>query len=798
MRNSNGRLPKLKDSLAKWALYYRSLGWAVIPLDEGGSKEPKIKWKKFQAKFPTKKEILRWWTKWPKANIGILTGKASGGLYVLDIDGPEGRKRIEKYGGVPLSPSVETTRGSHVYFKEKIHSYRSLNRSKKEGWELKGEGGCVTAPPSKHHSGKQYTWTIAPREEPFAPVPRWLRKILDERGQSKEEELERLVVSYWVKGQRQEFAVGLAGFLCKTRWPWPMARHLFETVGTMAKDEEMPSRIKALAATYRKWQRGATITGYDKLEGILQTDDLKRLVKLARIRRIPPKIREIDSIRLQPGGKEGKPQWFKDREVCETIINDLKKRGRFLQVEKGPSYWFNNTTKAVIVSDSEEMRIEIDVTYGINPAKRLMEDVIASLRTEASQNGEIVQVYRFAHYDSEGNILYVYAGESLVYRLDGHTINTQDNGAESIFFEEVEREACWTADFENPVDPKKILIDDLSFDIGEDVILSPEYQRKVLWLYLRTLFFEEEQPTKPILVATGDPKGGKTTALRRILQLFGGPDANVSVIVREDAWEPAVSTHYFLVIDNVDKRLKWMPEKLDTLSTGQIFSIRKLYETNVEYQVKPRCFAALTTIHPPFQEGAVVSRFIILRMKPFKNFISEKRLKGEVIRQRNRLWAGLLNQLNEDVKFVKGEDIETTFRLADWGNLIAKFLRQEEDGMKTYKIIISGLEQEQTSQVLGETIVPQILEEWENSDPSRWYSAAELFNHWKRIAEEQSLTFFKSARGLSFHLANIREALGKRYGIKYRSDRRVYLYQFPGFSPKKKEESPENDDDDVW
>lgn len=800
MEDANRELPKPGDPPMKWALYYRHLGWAPIPMAESGVKIPKIKWKEFQSRLPTEKEIVRWWTTCPQANIAILTGKASGGLYVLDIDGPKGRETVEKYGGVPPSPSVQTTRGPHTYFIDETHTYQSLSRSKKEGWDLKGDHGYVMAPASKHHSGKRYVWTIAPGEEPFAALPGWLVKILEERtraGENKENELEELIVSHWIKGQRQELALGLAGFLCKSHWPWPMARHFFQAVGTLVKDEEMASRIGVLEATYRKWQKGAVITGYEKLETILGKDDLQRLMKFARIRRIPPKIREIDSIRLQPGGAEGKAQWLKDREVCEAIVEDLKKRGRFLQIEKGRSYWFNNGTKNVMATDSEEMQIGIDATYGINPARRLMQDVVASLRTETSQNGEIVQVYQFAHYDSERNVLYVYAGEALVYRLDGNAIKTQDNGAEGVFFNEVEREACWTADLENPVDPKKNLVDDLSFDVGEDVILSPENQAKVLWLYLRILFFEEEQPTKPILVATGDAKGGKTTALRRILQLFGGPNADVSVIVREDAWEPAVSTHYFLVVDNVDKRLKWMPEKLDTLATGQVFSIRKLYETNVEYQVKPRCFAALTSIHPPFQEATVVSRFIILRMKPLKNFISDKRLKQKVIRLRDRLWGGLLTQLNRDLKTLQGEDIETTFRMADWANIVAKLLRQEKDGEKTFKTIINGLSQEQTSQILSETIVPQILEQWSDLDPSRWYSAAELFVHWKLIAEDQGLTFFKSARGLSFHLANIREALKLRYKVKYRSDGRVYLYQFPKVFSKK-EESPENDDDDVW
>ncbi len=302
-----------------------------------------------------------------------------------------------------------------------------------------------------------------------------------------------------------------------------------------------------------------------------------------------------------------------------------------------------------------------DDKYGINPAERLMMNLIASLRTETLSQCQEVRVYKLSHYDMENNLLYIYAGEGLVYKLNGKKILTVDNGNDGVFFEEIEKEACWRADFDNPRNPFETLIKGLSFASGEGVLLAPRYQGIVFWLWLRSLFFEEIQPTKPILVLTGDHGSGKTTALRRVLHFLFGPRGEVSSINDEQAWTPAITNNYLVVLDNVDKKLKWLPDKLNLAATGQNISIRVLYETNREYRVTPRCFLALTTVKPPFEEAPVVDRFILLKMRPLDTFISEKAMKRDVLSQRNKLWAGLLRQLNLDIKCLTADDIKVDF-----------------------------------------------------------------------------------------------------------------------------------------
>lgn len=760
------------------ALNYQKRGWSIFPI-KARTKKPLVKWKVYQKNPADEVMIKGWWTRWPNAGIGLVTGKVSG-VVVLDIDGEEGEKFL-KGKELPPTPCVETQRGRrHVYFK--YPGFRVRNNVKKNGLDIRGDGGIVVLPPSLHHKGGQYRWLISPQEEGLAHMPEWLVEFIKEleRDRSPDPDtLEQLLVKYWEKtGQRHEMALGVAGYLCKLNWPWAMARHLFGTVGRMAKDEEMTDRLRALKDTYGKWQRGTPIAGYEKLRDILTATDLEKLEQLARDRGVPAEVRMIDNIRRQPRrGRNGKPQFIVDREVCNAIVTDLRGYGRFLRVDKGRCYWFDDAAKRVMAIDSQMMETIIDRKYGINPAEKLMNNVVASLRSESRVNGEDVRIYKLAHYEPDNNVLYVHAGEGVVYKLNGKDIATQDNGSDGVFFDEIEKEACWRADFDHAKDPFDVLINDLSFAAGEGVVLTPHYQRMVFWLWLRSLFFEEIQPTKPILVLTGDHGSGKTTALRRVMYLLFGPKGEVSTINDERAWTPAITSNYLLVIDNVDKRLRWLPEKLNLAATGQCISIRVLYETNQEYKVTPRCFLALTTVHPPFQESTVVDRFLLLRMRPLETYVSEQRIKRSVLGQRNQLWAGLLKQLNSDINYLRGEDIDVAFRMADWAEFCGKILRGEKNGSKVFDTVIAGLKEEQASQVLDHSIIPQVLDKWQHN-ASEWYSVAELYEIWKDITENNNLSFFKSAKGLAMHLGNIRGALHAVYGLKYRSNGRIWEYQF--------------------
>jgi len=140
------------------ALQYLKDGWSIIPVDK--SKKPLIPWKEFQDRKPTTTEVRTWWSKWPSANIGAVTGKISG-VVVVDVDSAEGQSNVELVMGDQIEgiPYVETGGGGrHYYFKHPGTHSISNAVSMLPGVDFRADGGYVVLPPSMHNSGKPYEW----------------------------------------------------------------------------------------------------------------------------------------------------------------------------------------------------------------------------------------------------------------------------------------------------------------------------------------------------------------------------------------------------------------------------------------------------------------------------------------------------------------------------------------------------------------------------------------------------------------------------------------------------------------
>jgi hypothetical protein len=192
--------PVAMPSIAQQAaLEYLRRGWAVLPIAPG-TKRPLVPWEKYQHRHPTEAEVVGWWTRWPDAQVAIVTGAVSG-LVVLDEDGPEAQEALrDKH--LPATPTVRTSKGWHRYFRHPGFECRNFAR-KLPGLDFRGDGGYVLAPPSLHPSGRRYEWanTLSPDDVPLAPCPDWLLDLL--RPVPSGEPIP--------KGQRNSTLVSLAG-----------------------------------------------------------------------------------------------------------------------------------------------------------------------------------------------------------------------------------------------------------------------------------------------------------------------------------------------------------------------------------------------------------------------------------------------------------------------------------------------------------------------------------------------------------------------------------------------------------
>ena len=180
------------------ALKYAARGWLVFPIHpintkgccgcRSGSKcrnpgKHPITENGHKDATTEEEKILEWSAKFPDANIGIRTGSESG-VIVLDIDprhdGATSLAQLErKFGNLPATLEVLTGGGGrHLYYRHPGGIIRN-KANIAPGIDLRGDGGYVVAPPSRHVSLQHYRWQT--KCQPVA-APAWLLDLISKDG----------------------------------------------------------------------------------------------------------------------------------------------------------------------------------------------------------------------------------------------------------------------------------------------------------------------------------------------------------------------------------------------------------------------------------------------------------------------------------------------------------------------------------------------------------------------------------------------------------------------------------------
>ncbi len=115
--------------------------------------------------------------------MGVATGTVSG-FFVLDVDGEAGKESLREletqHGKIPDTVEQQTgSGGKHIFFKLPKHAVKNTI-GLRPGLDIRGDGGYIVVPPSRHSSGGQYTWELSshPDEVPLMDAPDWLVNII--------------------------------------------------------------------------------------------------------------------------------------------------------------------------------------------------------------------------------------------------------------------------------------------------------------------------------------------------------------------------------------------------------------------------------------------------------------------------------------------------------------------------------------------------------------------------------------------------------------------------------------------
>lgn len=166
--------PRIQAALS----YVQVHRWPVFPIAVAG-KRP-LSPRGFYNATTDVEQILRWWRQWPDANIGIPTGEGTG-LAILDVDprhgGIHSLEQLQRQLGQLFATRTTQTGGGgfHFWYAYPLDSGHCIKNATNlggfSGIDLRGTGGYIVVPPSRHESGRCYRWL---REEPLAPFPAFL------------------------------------------------------------------------------------------------------------------------------------------------------------------------------------------------------------------------------------------------------------------------------------------------------------------------------------------------------------------------------------------------------------------------------------------------------------------------------------------------------------------------------------------------------------------------------------------------------------------------------------------------
>lgn len=391
------------------------------------------------------------------------------------------------------------------------------------------------------------------------------------------------------------------------------------------------------------------------------------------------------------------------RAVAKLVHEDLIARGHYVCTREGELYFFDAGTKTLEQLGDPGFRGNLYHRFGLNRTEDETRFVEAHLEMFARTQGERCNPHQLSHWDDEERILYVSGNDGTMFQLDGRTIAQVNNGQHGVLFRSDRRAEPIAAQLPLDKGADRTLIYHQLF-AGLSLSGEPRRSLALLKVWVLALFFPELLPVRPIVVMVGEQGAGKTSAGRRFGTFLYGRYFEVGSFRNDATGEQdflaAVTSRKFLIFDNADARLPWLPDHLAKLATGAEIERRKFYTTNDLVSYRPDCFLMLTCRTTSWKNGRddVAHRLLPIGMETLKGSkVPEGTLRGIVMNQRPQIWAAVLTILNDIVATIQvdSKGFVSHHRLADFhwfGRNAAKVLGITKD----FEDAMMALEKEQS------------------------------------------------------------------------------------------------------
>lgn len=410
--------------------------------------------------------------------------------------------------------------------------------------------------------------------------------------------------------------------------------------------------------------------------------------------------------------------------TCKIVVAWLRARGVFFADFENPCYessmFFNEADGVLYNLHSAEFQSYLATESNIARKIKTFDLLMSIIDDLALNPKETQRVVPSRQWDRRGKSLYLSSGDSNMYRVAGGKIDLVPNGTDGVLFLR-----GFTFDEWKLVDGpgKDPFVNAIAFNTANYTDANSVMNMRLWYLNLFAC-----HKNKPILLIEGPAGSGKTTLARLIKTILGmrdrgKPDTNVNIVsnsdkAAEDFWV-IVHNGRLEVFDNLDMKVKWANNELQTVSTGGSHKGRKLYATDDTYILYPNSYLILTSNNPIFatEGGGLPDRIIQIHIGTGRKHSLDNDLVVDVERNRDEFLTWTIRTLAAAMMDEKPVDESVNRRHPDYGCFSIRCARALGCEIDAVKAMSAAEIDKALLPIINETISKEIYKVLMNQDP---------------------------------------------------------------------------------
>jgi len=612
--------------------FYNSLGFTLIPLQSQSKRPINKAWQRRTFADNSFDDFA------DDSNVGVVLGKASGGVVDIDIDHPAALVAAED-----LLPSTGMIFGrkskprSHRFYKvDEPGKTLRLQGSGELGTviECRANGGFTMAPPSTHPSREVVTF--------------------DEQGEiatSTRDELDRYcrliaavveLSAHYANHKRHDIALAFSGILMKLGYGSKITRKSIKALCVITKDEESEDRLRCVDDTAQRYTKGEAIASWQAMKDAIGREAVGHLTK-----QLDVDIADyVSPSRMKP--------------PIQDDLNDAGNADRLVAAANGNLGYVPQTTMFITYDGSRWKRHDSDLEVRALAERAIKKELKALTSNRAATRDPASIEYRRRYFGRSLNIGQIRAAIEMaktrvqipLARLDAddHLLGVQ-NGVLNLDTLELEPNAR-----------------DLYITRQANVTFDPQATCPKFDAFLNQTFGEDEFLIKYVTGYLGYCLSGRTS--RQEFHMFSGDGANgkstvISVMqqLMSDYARSMLSSTMFegasgeqgnydlarltgvrlAVAQEAESKHRLNGARLKQMTGGDMISARAIYKAPITFRPKAKIIM-VTNRRPELDvyDDALKRR---VRVIPFAHQVPEDQRDPNLVAKLTEELPGILNLL---------------------------------------------------------------------------------------------------------------------------------------------------------